>query len=124
MKKVLIVEDDGFYQKIYKKKFEISGFEVEVADDGEEGLAKMESFKPDIVFLDLMMPKMDGFEMITKIKASKIFKDIPVVALTNLSTADDANQILQKGAIEVLVKSNIEPSAVVAKAKEILKLEK
>lgn len=122
MAKVLIIEDDAPYRKIYKRKFEVSGYEAEVAEDGLVGIEKMRSFKPDIVFVDLMMPKMDGFQVLDTAKADPVLKSIPIVVLTNLSTSDDANKVLQKGALTILVKSNTEPNAIVAKANEILGL--
>lgn len=120
MSKVLIIEDDPPYRKIYKRKFEVSGYTVEVAEDGIEGLEKMRSFMPDITFVDLMMPKMDGFQVIDTAKADPALKHIPIVVLTNLSTSDDANKVLQKGATDILVKSDTEPNAIVAKANELL----
>lgn len=120
MAKVLIIEDDAPYRKIYKRKFEVSGYEAEVAEDGVIGIEKMRSFKPDIVFVDLMMPKMDGFQVLDTAKADPELKAIPIVVLTNLSTSSDADKVLQKGALTILVKSNTEPNAIVAKANEIL----
>lgn len=120
MSKVLIIEDDPPYRKIYKRKFEVSGYTVEVAEDGIVGIEKMRSFMPDITFVDLMMPKMDGFQVIDTAKADPALKDIPIVVLTNLSTSDDANKVLQKGATDILVKSDTEPNAIVAKANELL----
>jgi CheY-like chemotaxis protein len=120
MAKILIVEDDEFYRKIYKKKFEIAGYEVDVAENGEVGITKMKSFMPDLVFMDLMMPKMDGFTAIDTAKKDDSIKDIPIVVLTNLSTSDDADKVKGKGAVDVIVKSNVEPQDVVARAKEIL----
>lgn len=121
MSKVLIIEDDPPYRKIYKRKFEVSGYTVEVAEDGVEGIEKMRSFKPDVVFVDLMMPKMDGFQVIDTAKADPELQAIPIVVLTNLSTSDDADKVLQKGAVAILVKSDTEPNAIIAKAAEILK---
>lgn len=121
MSKVLIIEDDPPYRKIYRRKFEVSGYIVEVAENGLEGIEKMRSFKPDIVFVDLMMPKMDGFQVIDTAKADPALQPIPIVVLTNLSTSDDADKVLQKGAVAILVKSDTEPNAIVAKADELLK---
>ena len=120
MSKVLIIDDDPPYRKIYKRKFEVSGYTVEVAENGLEGLEKIRSFHPDIVFVDLMMPKMDGFQVLDKVKADPALRAIPIVVFTNLSTGDDASRVLQKGAHTVLVKSDIEPNAVVEKANAIL----
>lgn len=119
--KILIIEDDAFYRKMYKKKIELAGYVVEVAENGQEGLEKMRTFKPDLVFMDLMMPKMDGFDAITKAKSEDEIKDIPIIALTNLSTADDAEKIVARGALKVLVKSNVEPKDIVEEAEKTLK---
>lgn len=119
-KKVLIIEDDPPYRKIYKHKFEISGFVAETAENGVDGLAKMRAFQPDIVFVDLMMPQMDGFHFLDEAKADASLRSIPVVVLTNLSTSDDAQKVLQKGAVAIMVKSDNEPNAIVGEAKELL----
>ena len=120
MSKVLIIEDDPPYRKIYKRKFEVSGYTVEVAEDGVEGLQKMRTFQPGLVFVDLMMPKMDGFQVLDAVKADPSLNSIPVVVLTNLSTTEDAQKVLQKGAIGVIVKSDTEPNAIVERANQIL----
>jgi DNA-binding response OmpR family regulator len=122
MKKVLIIEDDPPYRKIYTRKFEVSGFEVETAENGLKGLEKMRSFKPDIVFVDLMMPQMDGFHFLDEAKADASLRATPVVVLTNLSTTDDAKKVLEKGALAIMVKSDSEPNVIVDKAKEVLGL--
>lgn len=120
MSKVLIIEDDPPYRKIYKKKFEVSGYVVETAQNGVEGLEKMRAFQPDIVFVDLMMPQMDGFRFLDEAKADPSLQKVPVVVLTNLSTTDDAQKVLQKGAVAIMVKSDTEPNAIVDKANGIL----
>src|SRR5688572_28120676 len=106
MGKVLIIEDDPPYRKIYTKKFEVSGYTAESAQNGVEGLEKMRAFGPDIVFVDLMMPLMDGFRFLDEVKADPALKNVPVVVLTNLSTSDDAQKVLQKGALAIMVKSD------------------
>ncbi|OGE17566.1 hypothetical protein A3F00_05395 [Candidatus Daviesbacteria bacterium RIFCSPHIGHO2_12_FULL_37_11] len=122
MTKILIVEDDLFLSKMYKKKFEIGGFEVEVAGDGVSGLEKMKSFSPDLVLMDIMMPRLNGIEAMEKAKADPSISKIPVLILTNLSTAADASTAVKKGAAGFLVKSDITPAQVVAKSKSILKI--
>ena len=118
--KALIIEDDPPYRKVYTHKFEIEGFTVETAEDGQEGVQKAKVFKPDIIFTDLMMPQMDGFQVIDALKSDPELKNIPIVVLTNLSTQEDAQKVLQKGAVAILVKSDTEPQEIVAKAKELL----
>ncbi|HXH26421.1 MAG TPA: response regulator [Candidatus Acidoferrum sp.] len=120
MNKVLIIEDDPPYRKIYKRKFEVSGYEVEVAENGVEGLEKMRAFKPDIVFVDLMMPKMDGFQVLDTAKSDPALQHTPMVVLTNLSTIEDARRVMQKGAVGILVKSDTEPNTIVEEAGKIL----
>jgi CheY-like chemotaxis protein len=120
MYKVLIIEDDPPYRKIYKRKFEVSGFEAETAENGLVGLEKMRQFHPDIVFVDLMMPQMDGFHFLDEAKADASLRATPVVVLTNLSTSSDADKVLQKGALAIMVKSDTEPNTVVEKANQIL----
>jgi len=120
MKKVLIIDDESPYRKIYARKFEIAGYEVQTATDGQEGLEIMRSFHPDIVFTDLMMPKIDGFQVLDTAKADDDLRDIPIVVLTNLSTSEDAQKVTGKGAAGIMVKSDTEPNAVVEKADEIL----
>jgi len=121
MTKILIIEDDAPYRKIYKRKFEVAGYQVEVAEDGEQGLQIMRTFQPDLVCVDLMMPKMDGFQVLDHAKADPALQHIPMMVLTNLSTPDDAQKVIQKGAAAIIVKSDTEPNAIVEKAAEILR---
>lgn len=122
MAKILIVEDDNFLLKMYRKRFQLEGFQVEVAQDGEEGLSKIKSFSPDLVLMDVMLPKMNGLEAISRAKADPQISKIPILVLTNLSTTDDAGTAVQKGATGVLIKSDVTPSQVLAKVKEILRI--
>lgn len=118
--KVLIVEDDQFYAKIYKKKFEVDGNQVEACTDGESGLAKVKEFVPDVILLDIMMPKLDGFEVLERLKADASTKNIPVVMMTNLSTEEDKEKAQQKGALIYIVKSDLTPAQVVTAIKAAL----
>jgi CheY-like chemotaxis protein len=120
MKKVLIVEDDPPYRKIYGRKFEVAGYQVETAENGKIGLEKMHSFMPDLVFTDLMMPQMDGFQLIDNAKADEALKHIPIMVLSNLSTSDDADKVTSKGALGIMVKADTEPNLIIEKADEIL----
>ena len=120
MSKVLIVEDDQFLSKMYAKKFQIAGFEVQLAGDGVDGLSKMRMFRPDIVLMDIMMPKLNGLDAISQAKADDMIKAIPVIVLTNLSNTDDATEAVKRGAIGYLVKSDYTPTQVVDKVKEQL----
>jgi CheY-like chemotaxis protein len=120
MTKVLIVEDDVFLRKMYTKKFQVNGFEIETASNGQEGLQKMSSFSPDIVLMDVMMPKLNGIEAIEKAKADENLKHIPILVLTNLSSAEDADTAVKKGAKAYLIKSEHTPTQIVEKVKKYL----
>ncbi len=119
---VLIVEDDSFLANIYKTKFEMEGFKVSVADNGESGLADMKKKKPDVVLLDILMPKMDGFTVLKKAKADPEIKDCPVILLTNLGQKDDVEKGLELGAVDYLIKAHFKPSETVDKVKKVLQL--
>lgn len=124
MSKILIIEDDLPYRKVYLHKFEGSGFTVETAENGQEGLEKMHSFQPDIVLLDVMMPLMDGFQVLDRAKSDPVISKIPIVVMTNLSTDDDNQRLMQKGAEAVVVKSDVEPHDLVIKIQAILGVKK
>ncbi|OGE29291.1 hypothetical protein A2867_05420 [Candidatus Daviesbacteria bacterium RIFCSPHIGHO2_01_FULL_40_11] len=121
MPKILIVEDDPFLLKMYAKKLQVEGFEVEIAKDGEEGLAKFKSFLPDLVLLDVMLPKLNGLEVIERVKADPETQSIPILVLSNLSATADTETAVKKGAVGYLIKSNYTPSQVIDKVKGFLK---
>ena len=120
MQKILIIEDDPFLSEMYAAKFNQAGFEVGVAIDGKDGLKKVEEDKPDLILLDIVLPKADGFEVLEKIKNNKELEKIPVILLTNLGQKEDVDKGLKMGADEYIIKAHFTPSAVVAKVKEIL----
>jgi CheY-like chemotaxis protein len=120
MSKVLIVEDDPLISRMYQKIFTFEKFEVEVAANGEEALAKVTSFNPELVLLDVMMPKMNGLQVLELLKAQDSTKNIPIVMLTNLAGQQDAETALAKGAVKYIIKSEYEPKQVVEMVKEVL----
>jgi CheY-like chemotaxis protein len=119
-KVLLIVEDDPLMLRMYQKIFTFEKYEVLTASNGEEGLDKIRSAKPTVVLLDVMMPKMNGLQVLEKVKADPETKDIPVVMLTNLAGEKDAEAALMKGAIKYIVKSEHDPKQIVAMVKEII----
>ncbi len=121
MKKILIIEDDPFLNEMYATKFSQSGFQVEIAADGQQGLKKIKTFKPDLILLDTVLPKMDGFEILKTVKEDAKLNKIPVVLLTNLGQKEEVEKGLALGADEYIIKAHFTPTAVVAKVKEILK---
>lgn len=120
MAKILIVEDDPLMSRMYQKIFTFEGYEVEVGGNGEEGLEKAKTGKPTLILLDVMMPKMNGLQVLEKLKFDPDTKTIPVVMLTNLAGQQDAETALSKGAIKYIIKSEHEPKDVAAMVKEIL----
>ena len=88
MAKILIIEDDETLSRMYQKKLEHDGFEVAAAYSGGEGLIATSKEKPDLILLDIMMPAMDGFEVIKQLKRQEETKNIPIVILTNLGTSE------------------------------------
>ena len=120
MAKVLIVEDDPLMSRMYEKIFLFEKYEVDLAHDGQEGYEKAQSGKPTVIMLDVMMPKMNGLQVLEKLKADPATKGIPVIMLTNLAGQQDAETALSKGAVKYLIKSEHEPKEVTDIVKEIL----
>ncbi len=120
MTKVLIVEDDPLMSRMYQKIFTFQKYEVVVAGDGEEGLAMVASTNPTIILLDVMMPKMNGLQVLEKLKADPATKHIPVVMLTNLAGQQDAETALSKGAVKYIIKSEHEPREIADMVDEII----
>ncbi|PJC22675.1 response regulator [candidate division WWE3 bacterium CG10_big_fil_rev_8_21_14_0_10_48_23] len=123
MAKVLIIDDDRLLVTMYEQKFRKDGLEVITALNGGDGLKKIKEEKPALVLLDIMMPKMNGLEVLGEVKKDPEIKNIPVILLTNLardSGEEDIEKGLELGAVTYLVKSQLRPSQVVVKVKEIL----
>ena len=120
MSKILLVEDDPLISRMYEKIFSFEKYEVTVASDGESALAKIRETKPTIVLLDVMMPKMNGLEVLDALKSDPETKNIPVVMLTNLAGEKDAETALAKGAVKYIIKSQYDPKQITDMVKEIL----
>lgn len=120
---ILLVEDDVFLANIYKTKFTMEGFEVIHADNGESAIVEANKKKPDIILLDILLPKKDGFAVLAELKKeTSEVKDIPVILLTNLGQKDDVEKGLEIGAEDYLIKAHFKPSEVVEKVRKILKI--
>ncbi|MBI1888979.1 MAG: response regulator transcription factor [Candidatus Spechtbacteria bacterium] len=122
--KILLIEDDPFLSEIYVTKFHEAGFMAVVAEDGVFGLEKVKEVRPDIVILDIVMPNMDGFELLRKIKKDEDLKFTPVVILSNLGEQENVEKGFGLGAADYIIKAHYTPTEVVAKVKEILKNKK
>jgi DNA-binding response OmpR family regulator len=103
--KLLLVEDDIFFRDFYASKFKEKQFDIQVAADGEEGIAFIESFMPDLVLLDLIMPKKDGFAVLEEMKAKKLLDKIPVIVFSTLGQNKDIERAKSLGAKDYVNKS-------------------
>lgn len=121
-KVLLLVEDDPLLVTMYQTKFTTEGFQVFTATDGEAGLELAKTQKPDIIVLDIMMPKLDGIEVLRAVRQDPVLKPIPVLMLSNLSELAKQKEAMELGAQEFLVKANLTPTEVVAKIKQHLNL--
>ena len=121
MSKILIVEDDKFLRELIIRKLNAENFETVDAVDGEEGLrALKEGAKPDLILLDLILPGIDGFEVLTRIKEDPVLASIPVIIFSNLGQREDVERGLKLGADDYLVKAHFTPNEIVEKVKQVL----
>ncbi|MBW6440976.1 response regulator [Patescibacteria group bacterium] len=118
--KVLIIEDDIYISDMYIIKLEAANFEVTAAADGIEGIRKLEKNIPDIILLDVVMPKIDGFSVLKMIKKDNNLNKIPVILLTNLSQKENIERGFELGATSYIIKAHFTPSEVVKKIQEAL----
>ena len=121
MKTILIIEDEPTLQKTLDLALTQEGYEVKSALDGEIGLKTAREVKPDLILLDLILPKLDGFEVLEELKKDDGTKGIPVIVLTNLESAPDIERALALGAFSYLVKANYDLKDVMTKIKEAIK---
>ena len=119
-KRIVIIEDDEHVAKIYEVKFAKEGIATFFARDGEEGMAKILTEKPDLVILDLMLPRKDGFAVLEEIKNNPSLSHIPVLVLSNLGGSTDVERTLALGAKEHLIKVNHTLQEVIQKANQYL----
>jgi len=119
-KKILIIEDDPLLVKMYQTKLTLEGLETIAAYDGEEGLVMAKSKKPDLILLDLMLPKMDGFTFLRTIKNDSRLKRIPVIVFSNLAQSSDIEEAKKLGAVEYIVKAHLTPNEIVKRIKNFI----
>jgi DNA-binding response OmpR family regulator len=120
-KKILIVEDDRFLRELIVKKLSNEGYEVFEAVDGEQGMQKTKETKPDLILLDLILPGIDGFEVLTRKKDDPMIAAIPVIVLSNLGQKEDVEKGLGLGAVDYLIKAHFTPGEIIEKVRNILK---
>ena len=119
--KILLVEDDWFLSIAYKEGLERNGFETIVARDGVGAMKKVRSKQVDLILLDLVLPRKDGFEVLQELKEDNKLKAIPVIILSNLGQNSEVRKGKERGAVDYLVKSNSSMVKVVQKVREHLK---
>ncbi|MEI6597108.1 MAG: response regulator [bacterium] len=117
-KKILIVEDEDALASVLLAKFKLEGFEVQVAVNGEEGLEKIKAWQPDLILLDIIMPKMNGYEVMENLQKND--NKIPIIIISNSGQDVELEKIKKLGAIDYIIKTQINPEEVVAKAKNVL----
>src|SRR3954470_23322773 len=109
MKKILIIEDDPIVAHIYRTRIEKEGYDVEVAPDGQSGFYRIHEFRPDAVLLDLMLPKMNGVDILKKIRAQGQFSKIPIIVFTNAYVPNMIHESFSAGATQVFNKATLTP---------------
>ena len=124
MKKILFVEDEAALQKTFGEVLSQEGYKMISAMNGEEGLALIKSEKPDLILLDLIIPKLNGFEVLKSLKGDKATEGIPVIVLTNLEGTGDVERALELGATTYLVKANYTLQEVIQKIKQAIEEKK
>jgi len=119
-KNILIVEDDEFLRTLMSKKLSSAGFNVSAATDGEKAIEKIKEEKPDLVLLDLILPSIDGFEVLSKIKQDSETKNIPVIILSNLGQKEEIEKGLKLGASDYLIKAQFTTEEILEKIKKFI----
>lgn len=120
MDKVLLVEDNDALIEIYSIIFKHQNFNIEVAINGEEALQRVKTFNPDIILMDVMMPKLNGIQTLEKLKADELTKNIPVLMLSNIADSEQEKKASSLGAAGYLIKSHYLPLDVVKITKDTI----
>ncbi len=119
-KKILIVEDDSFLRIVIAKKLISSGYDITWAANGEDGITMAKKMRPDLILLDLILPDIDGFGVLSKVKEDEKIKYIPVIILSNLSQEEYIQKAHDLGAIDYLTKASLTPSEIIEKIEKII----
>ena len=119
-KKILIIEDDKFLRQLIVQKLAKEGYETIEAVDGEQGLKEIQEKNPDLVLLDLILPGIDGFEVLSQMKKNEELAKVPVIILSNLGQQEDVQRGLNLGAVDYLIKAHFTPGEIVKKIRKAL----
>lgn len=123
-KKILVIEDDIFLRKIINKKLSRENYTIVEALSGAEGLELVEKEKPDLVLLDLILPEIDGFKVLARMKKDSKTSKIPVIILSNLGRKEEIRKGIKLGAVDYLVKAHLTPEEIVSRVKVVLDKQK
>ena len=121
MKKILVIEDDKFLRELIAQKLVKEGYEISEAIDGEEVIKKIKEEKPDLVLLDLILPGIDVFEVLSKMREDLAVASIPVIILSNLGQKEDVERGLKLGAADYLIKAHFTPGEIIEKIRNVLR---
>ncbi len=113
--KITVVEDDKFLRELITQKLSTEGYDISEAVDGEKGLETIKKEKPDLILLDLILPGIDGFEVLARIKSDPDVSEIPVIILSNLGQKEDIERGLKMGAADYLIKAHFTPEEIIKK---------
>ncbi len=117
-KKILLIEDEEIIIELLKKKLTQEGYDVTITKNGLEGLEKMREAKPDLILLDIIMPKMDGFEVMEEMIKDPALKEIPVIIISNSGQPVEIDRIQELGAKDWLIKTEFDPREVLDKVRK------
>lgn len=117
----LLIEDDDFIAQLLETKFKESGLNLAIAENGEEGLKKAKELKPSLILLDILLPGIDGFEVLRQLQSDKTTASLPVIILSNLGQKEEIKKGLDLGAQDFLVKAHFDLNDIVKKVKEYIK---
>lgn len=118
VKKILLVEDEELVTKILERKLREEGYEIYLAGNGEEGLKRMAEIRPDLVLMDIIMPKMNGLEVMEKMNENLKLKNIPVIIISNSGEPVELNRVKELGAKDWLIKTEFDPIEIIEKVKK------
>lgn len=122
MKKILLVEDEDFIRELYKRQLDLAGFQTDAFGNGNEALAALAQNQYDLILLDIMLPGMNGLQILKRLRGEEKTKNTPVFLLTNLGQESAMKEGTELGATEYIIKASITPDQIVTKVKNVLKV--
>jgi DNA-binding response OmpR family regulator len=117
---IIVAEDDRFYVSVFRTKLAKEGFDVTIAENGEDAMKAIRTRRPDLLLLDLIMPIKDGFQVLKELRSDSKLKDLKVIVSTNLNQDEDRQRVMSLGALDYVVKTNVSINEMVGKIKQYL----